>query len=321
VSTVGRQPGGSATRSLTGPGSSAAPFTLGDWALLTGIALIWGSSFVLIEVGLRAFAPAVVAVLRLAFGAAALVLVPAARRGRIEPSDRGRIAVLGIAWVGVPLVLFPVAQQYIDSSVAGMVNGAVPLATAAWGALLTRALPQRRQVLGLLVGFAGIAAISLPELQGSAPGGGRGALGVTFALAATALYGLAINVAVPLQQRYGALPVLLRAQLVGLVVVAPFAVAGLARSTFAWPSLLAMVPLGALGTGFAFVMMTTLVGRTGSTRGSVAVYFVPVVAIALGALVLAERPAPIALAGALLVVSGAWITSRTGSRPVATDLA
>ncbi|MEY3020777.1 MAG: hypothetical protein RLZZ272_1761, partial [Actinomycetota bacterium] len=47
----------------------------------------------------------------------------------------------------------------------------------------------------------------------------------------------------------------------------------------------------------------------------------PVVAIALGALVLAERPAPIALAGALLVVSGAWITSRTGSRPVATDLA
>lgn len=310
---------GPLARSLTAPGSSGAAFAATDWLLLASIALIWGSSFVLIEIGLRTFAPALVAFLRIALGAATLALVPAARRGSVEREDVGRIVLLGVAWVGVPMVLFPLAQQWIDSSVAGMVNGAVPLAAAGWGVLLTRALPGRDQLFGLALGFAGIAAISVPELQGAGPTGGRGALGITLVMTATALYGLAINVAVPLQQRYGALPVLLRAQLVGLTVVSPFALAGLGRSTFAWPSLLAMVPLGALGTGFAFVMMTTLVGRTGSTRGSVAVYFVPVVAIVLGAVVLGERPAPIALFGALLVLIGAWTTSRAEPpRPDAT---
>jgi drug/metabolite transporter (DMT)-like permease len=305
-------PSGSAARGrpLTAPGSSSAAFTATDWLLLSSIALIWGASFVLIEIGLRSFAPALIALLRIALGAATLAVVPAARRATIERADRPRILILGVAWVGIPLVLFPMAQQWIDSSVAGMVNGAVPLTAAAWGAVLTRALPRRQQALGLLLGFVGIAAISLPELQGAGPAGSRGALGVALAMAATALYGLALNVAVPLQQRYGGLPVLLRAQVVGMLVVTPFGLAGLTRSTFSWPSLLAMVPLGVLGTGLAFVMMTTLVGRTGSTRGSIAIYFVPVVAIALGALLLGERPARIALAGALLVIVGAWATSR-----------
>jgi drug/metabolite transporter (DMT)-like permease len=123
-------------------------------------------------------------------------------------------------------------------------------------------------------------------------------------------YGLAVNLAVPLQQRHGALPVLLRAQLAALVLLLPFGLWGLRGSTFAWPSVLAMLPLGILGTGVAFVMMTTLVGRVGGPRGAVATYFIPVVAIVLGVLVLGEQVAPSAVAGTALVVTGAWLTSR-----------
>ncbi|HEV3013026.1 MAG TPA: DMT family transporter [Actinomycetota bacterium] len=289
----------------TGSGSRTEAFGVREWGLLASIALIWGSSFLFIDVGLESLRPGVIAVARVALGVAALSLVPAARRP-IGREDRVRVAFLGVIWAGLPLILFPVAQQWIDSSVAGMLNGAVPLAGAAWAVVLLRRPLPRVHAVGLLIGFAGVLAISWPQLQGSR----ATTLGAGLVVLAVVLYGLAVNLAVPLQQRYGALPVLLRAQLAALVLLLPFGIQGLGGSSFTWPSVLAMVPLGVLGTGVAFVLMTTLVGRVGGPRGAVATYFIPVVAIALGVLFLDERVAPAALAGTALVVAGAWLTSR-----------
>jgi drug/metabolite transporter (DMT)-like permease len=289
----------------TGSGSRTEAFGVREWGLLASIALIWGSSFLFIDVGLESLRPGVIAVARVALGVAALSLVPAARRP-IGRDDRVRVAFLGVIWAGLPLILFPVAQQWIDSSVAGMLNGAVPLAGAAWAVVLLRRPLPRVHAVGLLIGFAGVLAISWPQLQGSR----ATTLGAGLVVLAVVLYGLAVNLAVPLQQRYGALPVLLRAQLAALVLLLPFGIQGLGGSSFTWPSVLAMVPLGVLGTGVAFVLMTTLVGRVGGPRGAVATYFIPVVAIALGVLFLGERVAPAALAGTALVVAGAWLTSR-----------
>jgi drug/metabolite transporter (DMT)-like permease len=289
----------------TGSGSRTEAFGVREWGLLASIALIWGSSFLFIDVGLESLRPGVIAVARVALGVAALSLVPAARRP-IGRDDRVRVAFLGVIWAGLPLILFPVAQQWIDSSVAGMLNGAVPLAGAAWAVVLLRRPLPRVHAVGLLIGFAGVLAISWPQLQGSR----ATMLGAGLVVLAVVLYGLAVNLAVPLQQRYGALPVLLRAQLAALVLLLPFGIQGLGGSSFTWPSVLAMVPLGVLGTGVAFVLMTTLVGRVGGPRGAVATYFIPVVAIALGVLFLGERVAPAALAGTALVVAGAWLTSR-----------
>ncbi len=292
-------------RRYTSLGTRAGAFGPTEWVLLAAVACLWGSSFLFIEIGLEAFHPGVVAMARLGLGAAALALVPAARRS-VAREDYPRIAALGVIWMGVPLLLFPFAQQWIDSSVAGMLNGAVPLTAAAWSVLLLRRVPRRLQLAGLAVGFAGVVAISFPELAGSR----ATALGAGLVVLAVVLYGLAANLAVPLQQRHGALPVLLRAQLVALVVVVPFGVAGLPRSTWSWPSGLAMLPLGVLGTGLAFVLMTTLVGRVGAPRGAVAIYFVPVVAILLGALVLGERITVAAIIGTALVLLGAALASR-----------
>jgi drug/metabolite transporter (DMT)-like permease len=289
----------------TGSGSRTEAFGMREWGLLAGVALIWGSSYLFIDVGLESLAPGVIAVARVVLGLAALALVPAARRP-IGRQDLARVAFLGVIWTGLPMLLFPVAQQWIDSSVAGMLNGAVPLASAAWAVVLLRRPLPRLHAAGLLIGFAGVLAISWPQLQGSR----ATTLGAALVIGAVVLYGLAVNLAVPLQQRHGALPVLLRAQLAALVLLLPFGLWGLRNSSFAWPSVLAMVPLGVLGTGVAFVLMTTLVGRVGGPRGAVATYFIPVVAIVLGVVLLGERVAPAALAGTALVVAGAWLTSR-----------
>jgi drug/metabolite transporter (DMT)-like permease len=95
-----------------------------------------------------------------------------------------------------------------------------------------------------------------------------------------------------------------------LVIVVPAGLLGLPSSSFAWGPVLALLPLGVLGTGLAFVLMATLVGRVGGPRGSIAIYFVPVVAIVLGVVALGERVHPLALLGTALVLLGAWVTSR-----------
>lgn len=292
----------------TSLGTHQDAFGLAEWALLSGVALIWGSSFVFMAIGLDALNPGVITMCRVGLGALALVVVPKARKA-IDRQDRRRVFTLGIIWIGIPLMIFPIAQQWIDSSVAGMLNGAVPITSAVFATLLLRRLPGWRQLLGIGVGFIGILAISAPEMVDTS----ATALGTAMVVGAVILYGLSTNLAVPLQQKYGALPVLLNAQLAALVIVVPFGLASIPGSQWAWQSALAMIPLGVLGTGLAFVLMTTLVGRVGGPRGSVAIYFVPIVAIALGVAVRGDVVEPIAIGGAALVLLGAWITSRRES--------
>lgn len=289
----------------TSGGTVTDAFGPTEWGLLTGIAVIWGSSFLFISIGLEAFRPGVVTMARVGLGALTLGLVPRART-RIDREDLPRVVLLGMTWVAVPLTLFPIAQQWIDSSVAGMINGAVPITTAVWSTVLLRRLPGRAQLLGIVLGFAGVVAIFLPELRGSS----ATALGASLVVLAIVLYGLSANMVVPLQQRYGALPVLFQAQLAALLLVVPIGLWQLPGSTFAWGPALAMIPLGTLSTGLAFVLMALLVGRVGGPRGSVAIYFVPVVAVALGVVALGERIAPVAIVGTALVLLGAWFTSR-----------
>jgi drug/metabolite transporter (DMT)-like permease len=290
----------------TAPGSRPEAFGPVEWGLLIACASIWGSSFLWIEVGLDALRPTVVTLSRIALGTLALALVPRARRTPIARADWPRVVLLAFVWMAVPLTLFPVAQRWIDSSLAGMLNGAVPLTSAFVALLLVRRLPGRVQVAGLVVGFAGVVMIAWPEL-GTA---GTTALGVALVIVAVFCYGIGANIAVPLQQRYGALPVLFRAAAVALVVTVPAGVAGIPGSELDARPLAAMLPLGLLGTGWAYVAFALLLGRAGASRGAVAIYFTPVVAILLGVVIRDEHVAAVSVVGAALVVVGAWLTSR-----------
>jgi drug/metabolite transporter (DMT)-like permease len=272
---------------------------------------MWGSSFLLIDIGVEHYSPELVALLRVAFGAVTLALVPAARR-RLPRTEWPAIALLGFVWMAAPFVLLGIAQESIDSSLAGMLNGAAPLFTAIVAGLVVRALPSRQRAAGLAIGLAGVVAISRPSVQGA----DASVSGVVLVLLATVFYGVAFNLAAPLQRRHGALAVIWRAQLFALVMLAPFGLATASGSDFTWPSLLAVAALGCFGTAVAYVAFTTLVGRVGSTRASVTIYLVPAVAIVLGAAFRDETIAAISLVGTVLVTAGAYLTSRadTGGR-------
>jgi drug/metabolite transporter (DMT)-like permease len=281
-----------------------ASFATRDWLMLGGTAVMWGGSFLFMDIGLDHFAPPLIAFGRIALGAATLSLVPAAR----EPVPRAawpRVALLGITWMAIPFLLLAVAQQWIDSGLAGMINATTPLFTVLMGALLIQSLPSRLQGAGLVLGFLGVVAISIPSVEG-----GSNLLGVALVLCAATLYGLAFNIAAPLQAEYGPLPVTRGAMVVAAAALVPAAIIGALDSSFGWSSLLAVIALGTLGTGVAFIWFTAMIGRLGPARASVSIYIVPVVAVALGALFRDERVHVAALAGTAMVLAGAFLTSR-----------
>jgi drug/metabolite transporter (DMT)-like permease len=269
------------------------------------VALMWGSSFMWMEVALESFSPPLISFLRLVFGFSTLALFPAARI-KVEREAWPKIVLLGVLWMAFPFLLFPIAQQWIDSSVAGMINGAVPIFAGIVAAMMMRRLPTKMTIAGIGCGFVGVVAVSWPAAQGAE----SSLLGVGLVLLASIMYGVALNLAAPLQNRYGALPVLLRAQMVALAITAIPGLVGATSSEFEWKALLAIVPLGCLGSALAFVGMTTLVGRVGPARGSVTIYFVPIVAIVLGTVFENETIAAISLAGTALVLVGAYLASR-----------
>ena len=244
--------------------------------------------------------------MRVGFGFATLGLFPSARRVRIERQDIRRVLLIGVIWMALPLSMFPLAEERVSSSVTGMLNGATALFIAVVAAFLARRLPPAQQILGVTVGFAGVALIAVA----SRGGGNNSWTGIGLIFIALVFYGFALNLAVPLQQKYGSLPVLWRAQGIAFVLLLPFAIPSLGDIHFAWGPFFAMVGLGVLGTALAFVVMANNAGRLGSTRASVTVYLVPVVSLLLGALVRHETVAVLAIVGCGIAVFGAYITNR-----------
>jgi drug/metabolite transporter (DMT)-like permease len=283
-----------------------AAFAPSDWALFVLVAAIWGSSFLLIKVGLSSFDPGFITWARVALGAAALSLLPRSRI-RIDPADRGRMLWLSILWVAIPFTMFPLAERVLSSAVTGLLTGATPLFTGVVGGLLFDRMPRGPQRLGIAVGLVGVTMVSVgPGTDGRAE-----LAGVAMVLAAALCYGIATNLAGPLQQRYGSVPVMARMLVLATVFTAPLGVHGAARSTFSAGPAVAVVVLGVVGTGLAFVLMASLVGSVGGPRASFVTYLIPLVALALGATVMGEQVARIGLVGAALVISGAVLASRT----------
>lgn len=293
----------------TAEGTQAHGYDTADALAGAGVALLWGSANFLIAEALDDFRPGLVTLLRVAIGFATLALVPASRHP-VAREDWPRVALLGVTWIAVPFTLFPLAEQHIDSSLAGMLIGALPLFTAALAAALLRRLPPRRQVAGLLVGLGGVVVIAVPSLGRS----GSTALGTVEVLVAVACYSVAVNLSVPLQQRYGPVPVLARAQRVATVLVVPLGLAHVPGSTVSAKAVASVVVLGVGASAVAFVLFGRVATRVGPTRAAIINYFVPVVAVFLGGVVRGETVERSALVGTALVVLGAWLVSGGVSR-------
>ncbi|HEX2249044.1 MAG TPA: DMT family transporter, partial [Gemmatimonadales bacterium] len=242
---------------------------------------------------------------RILVGFATLAVLPAARR-RVPASEWRAIALLAVLWMAFPLSMFPYAEQRVSSALTGMLNGAVPLFAAIVASVLARRAPSRGIVVGLGVGLLGAILMAWPSLDE----GGSSADGVLLILAALVSYGFAINLARPLQQRNGALPVIWRAQAIALVLTAPLGVPELLQARWAPGPLLSLLALGVLGTGVAYVLITIAAGRVGSTKASATAFLIPPVALVLGVVIRNERVTAMAMIGAAICVAGAWLVNR-----------
>jgi drug/metabolite transporter (DMT)-like permease len=283
-----------------------------DWFLLIVPGVIWGASFLFIAEALQAMAPNGVTFTRILIGFLTLALFPASWRS-VRLRDWGAIALLGIVWMAFPLSMFPHAEERVSSAVTGMLNGAGPLFVAIVTSCLDRRLPSRAIATGLIVGVAGAVLVALPAVGD----GSSSAFGVMLILAALFSYAFALSIAQPLQHRYGALPVIWRAQLVALVLTAPLGARELLAAHWSRGPLLSLIGLGAFGTAIAFVLMAVSSGRIGPTRASATVFLIPGVALLLGVLVRGEQVAMLSVIGCVVCLAGAWLMRRAQAVPAA----
>jgi len=175
--------------------------------------------------------------------------------------------------------------------------------------VIARRLPPRGQIVGLAIGCLGVVLIALPSVRE----GSSSSFGVALIIGALMLYGFALNIASPLQQQFGALPVLWRAEIVAVVMLAPLGIYSTLNNDrpFEWIALAAVLALGVLGTAVAHYAMVMLAGRLGSTRAAASLYLMPAVSLALGVFVNDENVAPLAIAGSVVAVLGAYVLSRS----------
>jgi drug/metabolite transporter (DMT)-like permease len=285
--------------------SSIGSLAGADWFLLLVPGLIWGASFLFIDEGMRAIGPNGVTFVRILIGFVTLSLFPAARKP-VPRSEWLGIAGVGILWMAFPLSMFPFAERHVSSALTGMLNAANPLFTAIVAAFIARRAPARQIVAGVAVGMFGAVLMALPTL-----GEGHSSVaGVGLIMAALVSYGFALNIARPLQQRNGALPVIWRAQIVALILTAPLGLPDVFAAHWSPGPVAALLALGALGTAVAHVVMTLAAGRFGATRASGTTFLIPAVALILGVAVRGERVAWLSIAGSVVCVSGAWVMRR-----------
>lgn len=274
------------------------------------LALTWGASFLFVAIALTGLSPAQVVLGRLVAGALALTAICLLTRQRLPRGVGvwGHLLVVSLLLCVIPFLLFAWAQQGISSGLASIYNATTPLMTMLVSLIALRSeRPTPARTVGILVGFLGVLVVLAPW-NGL---GGGGVLPQLACLGATLSYGTAFvylrRFVTPLG--LGAIPV--ATVQVGLGAVVMLALAPLlARDpvTLSLPVVLAVLALGALGTGLAYVWNTEIVAAWGATNASTVTYLTPVVGVVLGVLVLGEGIGWNEPVGALVVILGIAIT-------------
>ncbi len=297
-------------------------------AKFLALAVIWGSSFLFMMVGLRALEPVQISTLRVLSGGSVLLALAAATGTRLprERSTWGHLMVSGFLLSTLPFTLFAYGETRVSSALAGIGNAVTPIATLlAAMVFLPSDRPTRRKVTGVLLGLLGVVVILPPWRDLGRPD----LVGFGATLLAGTSYGLGWvynrrtiggrdlgGLAQPTAQLVAAggqlVVVLLGWWLVNRSSVAlPWSVRP--GSAPLWP-VLAVLALGVLGTGVAFAFQFDVVRAAGPTVGATVTYLIPIVAVLLGVLVLGERLSWPQLVGAGIVIGSAALTQRPSRR-------
>jgi drug/metabolite transporter (DMT)-like permease len=278
--------------------------------------LAWGSTYFAIKVAVRTLPPLLTAGTRFLAASAILagIVVLVRRSLRVEPREALAAAAVGVALLTLGVGLVHVAETRIDSGVAAMIAGSVPLQIVVWRLAAGERVP-RQTVLAAAVGLVGLALVVGP----GGIAGGAAAVGLLVMLTASMSWSAGSFVS-----RWAPLP---RDPIVatvyemlggGLVLVVAALAAGeaseLDAEALAPGPVAAWAYLALVGSVLGFTTYVWLLDNAPISQVVTHQYVNPLVAVALGALLLDERPGPATLAGAVLIVGAVVVTARREGR-------
>jgi drug/metabolite transporter (DMT)-like permease len=283
-----------------------------DWLAFILLGTIWGSSFLWIKIAVQEVGPALLVALRLLFGVLTLLVV--ALFTRPEWPRRRQVwlslALLGIINNAIPYSLISWGEQYIDSSVAAVLNSTTPLFTMIIAhRFLTDDRMTSRRIFSLLMGFAGVFILLSKDLTAGFHGSLAGQLAVLLASVSYAISSVfARRTTKGLDQTIQAIVPLIGADvLMWSLASAVDAPITLPAIRLTW---VAILWLGVMGTGLAFLLYFYLLHSVGPTRTALVTYVFPLVAVILGVVFLNESLDWQLAAGAVLIIASVVLVNR-----------
>ena len=270
-----------------------------DALLLLLLSSIWGASFLFIKVGVEVLEPSVVAFGRLLFGALFLVTLLPGRGGLAPLRGRlGPIVVLGSLNNAVPFWLLGFAETRLDSGLTAVIQAAAPIFTVLLASRID--VTQRvtgARLVGIAIGFGGVALL-VGVQSGDDVVAALAVIGVALCYAFSVLYaGRTMRGAPPLQVSFGQLAC-------ASLLLAPVGLSQLPATAPAARVWLAVLALGVLGSGIAYLLYFAIIASAGASRAILVTYLVPAFALAYGALFLDEAITVTALVGLAFVLTG-----------------
>ena len=283
-----------------------------SWFLLLLLALIWGSSPIMIKKALVQLGPFEIGALRLSL--ASLVLMPFLLKSlnEIKKTDYFILFISGIVGNVIPYFLYPIAQTQIDSATSGVLTSLTPFFALIIGVIFYKLKATKNNIIGLCIGFLGTSVLIL--FSNSSEGFSADLYGL-FVVAATLLYGINLNL-VKYHLKH-LKPITITA--FSIVSILPITLYILFAHT-EFPSHLKLVNeyllefgyvfvLGVLGTSIATLIFYNLIKIKDTVFASMVTYLMPIVAIGFGVLD-GEKINLIQLFGMLLVLLGVFINSK-----------
>lgn len=281
-------------------------------SVLMVLAFIWGSSFILMKIGLKSFTPDQAGALRIVLASLVLLPVSLGQLKNLQRKDVPSLLVAGFVGSFFPAFLFMIAETRIESSLAGMLNSLTPVFTLLVGLLFHRTVFRPMQAAGLLLGLAGATGLILAG-EGFRLGTVNGY--AFYIVLATCFYAISIN------QIKSKLTHLTGIQVTALsfLFIGPAALVYLLTTDLGavavhpdWPMhLLALAALGMIGTAFAQMLMNSLIRYSSAVAASSVTYVIPIFAILWGVLD-GEQVTLLHLLCMALILSGVYLISRKG---------
>lgn len=283
-----------------------------SWIVLLLLGAIWGASYMFIKVGGAEIPPLTFVAGRTIISALALMIVLALRKQSLPRTRREwmPLIAMGIFNGVIPYTAITWGELHISSGLASILTAAMPLFTVVIGHFWTH--DERlnlTKVVGIVVGFLGVAVLFLPELRQGIQLGFWGEFAVVVAAAS-----YAIATVVAHNYLHGVSPVVAATGQLGSATLWMTPLSLIFDNPFSLhPSAVAigsLIVLSLVGTSFAYILYYWLIEHTGATRTSLVTYLIPITGIFWGAAFLQERIEWEAVVGLVLIIAGIAFVNR-----------